>query len=76
MCFDAGETKKGTHMITRLKLKQYPELDPNLARETQQIRDRRNVRRNHEALILQNQLEVPKSEKRALQLPHWKEAMD
>ena len=57
--------------MTRLKLKNHPELDPNLARETQQLRDRKS----HTSLITISDITVPKSYKQALLVPYWQEAM-
>lgn len=35
------QASKDNHMVTRMKLRNNPELDPNLENETQQIRDKK-----------------------------------
>ncbi|KAK0607582.1 hypothetical protein LWI29_017049 [Acer saccharum] len=72
------QTSKNTHMVTRLKLRNNPELDPSLANETQQLRDKWNQlrgKKNHTTLITTSNTTTPKSFKDALSHSHWQEAM-
>ena len=66
-----SHVQKGTQMITRSTLRRLPELDPDLAKETQKIRERKI----HKTLVATNEIPTPKSYKYALRLPQWQEAM-
>ena len=59
-------------MLTCAQLQQNPEFNPALAKKLEHIRSKwRNI-----ALITCSDVNVPKSYKIALQIPHWKEVMN
>ncbi|KAF3641000.1 hypothetical protein FXO37_23218 [Capsicum annuum] len=71
------QASKGTPMVTRMKLRNDPELDPNLANETQQIQEKRYQRGgklHHRTFIVTTSITTPKSHRNALAQSHWQEA--
>ena len=58
-------------MVTRLRLKTHPDLDPTLAKETQHLRDKKS----HRALLASSSTPIPKNYKHAMSIPVWQEAM-
>lgn len=77
---DAGSVQgpEDSHMITRMKLRRNPELDPSLAYETQQIRNPRIQLRSkphHLSLLAVNKDTTPRNHRDALTQPHWHDAM-
>ena len=70
--FTGTMNEQGRTMTTRHQLAQNPILNPQLALETQKIRDRRHPT----ALICTIDLEESTTWKKAISVPHWYKAME